>query len=331
MLNSGGAPRPHGAGWLPTPRVGPTPAYLVTTAVSLRLGDFLHRRFLHHNLRLLLRSSPFKDACNKRSSQLIGLNFVRWSNDALGATWSSCLYFFGGDKTGKEAGIGRSSSLETSNKSSFDRRSWTNVLLTINLLLYVAQIATQGKLMLWGAKINNLINRGQLWRLVTSSFLHANIGHLMVNCFSLNSVGPTVENLCGPRRFFAIYFISAVSSTAMSYWLCQAPAVGASGAIFGLVGSVAVFVMRHRGMVGGATQELQHIAHVIVLNMVVGLLSKGIDNWGHLGGLLGGAAASWFLGPAWRYESISNDGRRVFADRAPVFYLLNLKRPRRSN
>ncbi|GMH25081.1 hypothetical protein Nepgr_026924 [Nepenthes gracilis] len=85
--------------------------------------------------------------------------------------------------------------------------------------------------------------------------------------------------------------------------------------------------MRHRHLVGGGTQDLQHIAHVIVLNMVVGLLSRGIDNWGHLGGLLGGAAASWFLGPVWRYESMSVDGRRVFSDRAPVFYFFNSRRP----
>ncbi|GMH25080.1 hypothetical protein Nepgr_026923 [Nepenthes gracilis] len=135
----------------------------------------------------------------------------------------------------KETGIGGCLSFGTSKKGSFDRRRWTNVLLAINVMLYVAQIASQGKLMLWGAKINSLINRGQWWRLVTSSFLHAHIGHLMVNCYSLNSVGPTVENLRGPRRFFAIYFTSAVASSAVSYWLCQAPAVGASGAIFGLV------------------------------------------------------------------------------------------------
>nr|CAN72839.1 hypothetical protein VITISV_008789 [Vitis vinifera] len=165
--------------------------------------------------------------------------------------------------------------------------------------VFIGQAATQGKLLLWGAK---------------------------VNCFSLNSVGPTVENLSGPRRYLAVYFTSAIASSAMSYWLCKGPAVGASGAIFGLVGSVAVFMMRHRGLVGDSKESLQHIARVIVLNMVIGCLSKGIDNWGHLGGLLGGLVTSWLLGPAWKYESLSNDGRRVFADRAPIFHLVNRRR-----
>lgn len=109
----------------------------------------------------------------------------------------------------------------------------------------------------------------------------------------------------------------------MSYHFSQSPAVGASGAIFGLVGSYAVFVSRHRNLVGGGKKDLLHVAHVITLNMVIGFLSKGIDNWGHLGGLLGGAAVSWFLGPAWKYITQSSDGRLVFADKAPIFRFIN--------
>ncbi|KAG5625588.1 hypothetical protein H5410_010806 [Solanum commersonii] len=112
----------------------------------------------------------------------------------------------------------------------------------------------------------------------------------------------------------------------MSYWLSKAPAVGASGAIFGLVGSFAVFVLRHRGMVKGTEGDLRYIANVIVLNLAIGLMTKGIDNWGHLGGLIGGAATSWLLGPAWKIQSVSSEGRRVFADTAPIFSLIPTKR-----
>ncbi|KAH1237652.1 RHOMBOID-like protein 10, chloroplastic [Glycine max] len=116
------------------------------------------------------------------------------------------------------------------------------------------------------------------------------------------------------------------SGSATSYWFCRMPAVGASGAIFGLVGSVAVFVLRHKDLVGGGKKDLQHIAQVIALNMVIGLLSTGIDNWGHLGGLVGGVAASWFIGPAWKHESTSSDGRRLFIDTAPMYKLFKIKR-----
>ncbi|CAK7357029.1 unnamed protein product [Dovyalis caffra] len=194
-------------------------------------------------------------------------------------------------------------------------------------LVHVAQIATQGKLLFWGAKINSLIDKGQFWRLATSSLLHVNIWHLMVNCYSLNSTGPTIENLSGPKRYLAVYFTSAIASSAMSYWFCRSPAVGASGAIFGLVGSRAVFVLRHRSMIGGGKEDLQNIAKVIFLNMMIGMLMKGIDNWGHLGGLLAGIATSWFVGPAWKYDPQFNDGRGVFVDKAPIRNLLFLRAP----
>ncbi|KAL6656121.1 hypothetical protein ACP70R_006947 [Stipagrostis hirtigluma subsp. patula] len=196
------------------------------------------------------------------------------------------------------------------------KRLWTNVLLAVNI------VATQGKLLMWGAKINSLIDRGQLWRLATSSLLHANLAHLAFNCFSLNSIGPMVEMLTGPRRFLAVYFTSALAGSLMSYRCCELPAVGASGAIFGLVGSYAVYMWRHRRFFGNGKESLEHIGRVVVLNMGMGLLSRGIDNWGHLGGLLGGVAMAWFLGPAWQYQYVAKDGRVVFKDRAPIHRLI---------
>ncbi|KAG2292482.1 hypothetical protein Bca52824_039151 [Brassica carinata] len=113
--------------------------------------------------------------------------------------------------------------------------------------------------------VNSLIDRGQLWRLATSSVLHANPMHLMINCYSLNSIGPTAESLGGPTRFLAVYFTSAIASSAMSSWLNKAPSVG----------SVAVFVMRHKQMVRGGNENLMQI------DQTLGLVSRGIDNWGH--------------------------------------------------
>ncbi|CAL8155757.1 unnamed protein product [Prunus armeniaca] len=111
-------------------------------------------------------------------------------------------------------------------------------------------------------------------------------GHIFLftcKCWAPN-VGPTMEKISGPNRYLALYFASAIamvsrkSGSAMSYWFSEAPAVGASGAVFGLVGSLAVFVMRHRGLVGRGKEDLQHIAHVITVNMTV----KG-QKFGHLG------------------------------------------------
>ncbi|XVE94041.1 hypothetical protein REPUB_Repub01dG0246000 [Reevesia pubescens] len=180
--------------WDPLPpsssRVGPTPFHVITTAASLRLGHHL----LRHQLRLgfLLRSSfkklshlckvpRLKDVWSETTSNIRGIDIFQFTNDDLTSPCSSYLCFFNGEDKRKEFGNEGSSKIETSSRrNSFNRRKWTNILLAINVLIYVAQLATQGKLLLWGAKINSLIDKGQIWRLATSSLLHANIGHLLV-------------------------------------------------------------------------------------------------------------------------------------------------------
>ncbi|XP_042402938.1 RHOMBOID-like protein 10, chloroplastic [Zingiber officinale] len=311
-----------------------SPAHLLVVASSLRLGK--HCRDLYSaNLHVVFHPPASSSdgysldqkrdfACRKRYSSK-SFSFLEKLSDSFSASCSSCFSFF----TGKEFGRGYVNEgrmqIRNSGGKPVNGRMLTNVLLVVNVLVYAAQIATQGKLLLWGAKVNSLIDKGQLWRLATSALLHANIGHLMINCYSLNSVGPTVEKMSGSRRFLAIYFSSAIASSVMSYRFSQSPSVGASGAIFGLVGSYAVFVLRHRKLVGGAKEDLLHVAHVIALNMVIGFLSRGIDNWGHLGGLLGGAAVSWFLGPAWHMSRMA-DGKVVLADRAPIYQFINRRR-----
>ncbi|CAN6816492.1 unnamed protein product [Brassica oleracea] len=126
--------------------------------------------------------------------------------------------------------------------------------------------------------VNSLIDRGQLWRLATSSVLHANPMHLMINCYSLNSIGPTAESLGGPTRFLAVYFTSAIAT---------------------------VFVMRHKQMVRGGNENLMQI------DQTLGLVSRGIDNWGHIGGLLGGTAMAWLVGRHWKFEYTTRYGWRV--------------------
>ncbi|KAG6425093.1 hypothetical protein SASPL_115517 [Salvia splendens] len=313
-----------------------------TAAVTLRLGDALRRSFLLRfslkRLSLLSGVPRLEDVCHERVLQLAGFYCNQWSFNALSGTLSS-LSFFNGDKSESNSKkLGKPQS-RTPRGDFFDGRQWTNILLAANVLVYIAQYASDGNLMFLGAKINSLISKGQLWRLVTSSFLHANIGHLLVNCYSLNSIGPTVENICGPKRYLTIYISSAIAS---NNWKPTT------------VGSFAMFVLRHRGMVKGTENDLKHIAQVIAINMVrklleglmlkmtnlnnhvtvqtIGLLSQGIDNWGHTiaasaGGLLGGAAVSWLLGPSWELQSVARDGRRNFEDKAPIFYLMR-RRPK---
>ncbi|GLT54270.1 hypothetical protein SLA2020_274820 [Shorea laevis] len=210
--------------WLTVSQVGlsptrATPLNLVATAASLHLG---HR--VSHQLRLesllhccfkklsrLGHVPRLKDVWCKKALQFKAFNFRQLSKDTMASTYLACFCFFNEGEPRKDFRNDGAPHSKISSRNSFNGRRWTNLLLAANVLIFIAQTATEGKLLLWGAKINSFIDKGQLWRLATSSFLHANIGHLMVNCFSLNSIGPSAENISGPGRFLAIYFASAIA------------------------------------------------------------------------------------------------------------------------
>lgn len=148
-----------------------------------------------------------------------------------------------------------------------------------------------------GAKVNWAIAAGEIWRFFTPIFIHANAGHIFVNMYSLYAVGPSVELFYGRERTAIVYLLSGVSGVAFSLAFNANNSVGASGAIFGIVGALAWFLYRHRDLFGAvAKDQLRRIVVVIALNLALGF-STMIDNWGHIGGLLGGLLIGWFIGP----------------------------------
>jgi rhomboid protease GluP len=159
-----------------------------------------------------------------------------------------------------------------------------------------------------GAKVNSAIAAGEIWRLVTPIFLHIGLLHVGVNMYSLYVVGPPVERLFGLPRMLTVYFLSGIAGVAFSLAFSAAPSVGASGAIFGLLGALGGFLLLHRKLFGkSANVQLTQIALVAVLNLAIGL-SPGIDNWGHLGGLLAGIALAYVIGPRFEVAMISPAG-----------------------
>uniref|UniRef100_A0A383VP94 Peptidase S54 rhomboid domain-containing protein n=1 Tax=Tetradesmus obliquus TaxID=3088 RepID=A0A383VP94_TETOB len=177
-------------------------------------------------------------------------------------------------------------------------RRCTDGLLVLNCLMFVLQWASKDALMLWGAKINSAIAAGQVWRLLTSSFLHTGAIHLLINSHTLATIGPHVELIAGGSRFMAVYLAGALAGTSASFLLTPAPSVGASAALFGLGAALGVFYWRHRASMGRRSEVmLQQLGLTLAINMAYSLASKRIDNWGHIGGMVGGAAVSWLLGP----------------------------------
>jgi rhomboid protease GluP len=193
--------------------------------------------------------------------------------------------------------------------------TWTRILLGCNIAMFVAMIAygiivysdwngTQNArvLITFGAKVNELIALGQYWRLLTAMFIHIGVFHILFNLYALNSLGPLVEGFFGSRRFLIIYFIGGLWGSVASYAFSSALSAGASGAIFGLAGATTVYFLRYRENFGARGQAiLQNMLVVIGINLALGAFSQGIDNWGHMGGLVGGAAIAYGLLP--RYQA----------------------------
>jgi rhomboid protease GluP len=181
------------------------------------------------------------------------------------------------------------------------------VLLALNIAIFVISGVLSGNLFTpsnrvlsdLGAKDNALILAGQYWRFLTSMFLHGGLLHIGFNAWALYALGPESERIYGTGRFLAIYFIAGLAGGVASYVISPYPAVGASGAIFGLIGALAVFYYTSRQLLGDtARQQLGSLITVIMINLFIGFSSGGlIDNWAHLGGLAGGAIAGWLLAP----------------------------------
>ncbi len=151
----------------------------------------------------------------------------------------------------------------------------------------------------YGAKDNELIVQGQYWRFVTPIFLHANLLHVGLNMLNLAVLGVFLERLVGHLRYLLIYFVTGIVSIIASfYFMPQEISVGASGAIFGLVGAYSIFVLMHRrAFPKHGIPALLWLLFVIGVNLGIGLFVPNVDNYAHIGGLLSGCLLGWWFTP----------------------------------
>jgi rhomboid protease GluP len=178
----------------------------------------------------------------------------------------------------------------------------TYVIITLNIMTYIVTSYFSGNifdsnlnvLIFMGAKVNSLIDSGQYYRLFTCMFLHAGIIHLAVNMYSLYIMGTFIEKIYGKIKYVIIYFVSGIISSAFSYVFSPSISVGASGAIFGLLGASLVFALKMKRQVGRGF--IVNIMFVIIMNLMIGFSVANVDNFGHLGGLIGGISITWLLG-----------------------------------
>jgi rhomboid protease GluP len=178
----------------------------------------------------------------------------------------------------------------------------TYAILVITVAVYLLQMLSQllahgnDYPALFGMKINEYIAAGQVWRLFTPMLLHGSILHIGFNMYALIVLGSDVEKRMGHGHYLLLYVLSGFAGNVFSFLLQPNPSLGASTSIFGLLAAEGVFVYQHRELIVNARGLLQNIFFIAGINFLLGLTS-GIDNWGHLGGLLGGLMFSWFGGP----------------------------------
>lgn len=172
---------------------------------------------------------------------------------------------------------------------------------------------------LWGANHQpDVLNQGEFYRLFTSMFLHASVFapngtfalqnslHLLFNAYILFVSGGTVERMFGHARFSIIFVLGGMTGSILSCVLGSpmSYSVGASGAVFAVLGAEFVYIFKHRKLLGAqGRRQMQSLITLALFNLLFGILSSAsptamrIDNWAHLGGALGGLTLAWFIAP----------------------------------
>ena len=148
-------------------------------------------------------------------------------------------------------------------------------------------------------------NPVELYRLVTSIFLHGGLLHLMCNMYSLYVIGPQLESFFGKVKYIIIFIGSGIIGNLLSMAFLQDTyvSVGASGAIFGLLGALLYFGYHYRVYLSGVIKS--QIIPLIILNLGIGFIATSINNLAHIGGLIGGVLLSMAVGV--KYKSSKSD------------------------
>lgn len=173
----------------------------------------------------------------------------------------------------------------------------TYILIVLNLMVFLYGVL-HGNDELINMFGNNyeLVQNGEFYRLFTCMFVHADIMHILFNMIALYSIGPVVERYYGKSKFLLIYLVSGLLGSIFSgvFMTADSISIGASGAIFGLLGSICYFTYYYRATLQGILRG--SIMPVIIINLVIGFLSSSIDLSAHIGGLIGGILISMAIG-----------------------------------
>lgn len=171
----------------------------------------------------------------------------------------------------------------------------TAAIFLLQFLNGINEVANQ-----WGMWPVGIAIGGEWWRLLTAAFLHGSFLHIAFNMYVLFALGPTLERILGHGRYLVLYVLAALGGAVASYVFSdfRTVSVGASGAIFGLMGALIVAGRRLRYDIG-------QVVVLLLINVVIGFISPGVDWRAHLGGLVTGAVvAAIFVLPARHHRAL---------------------------
>lgn len=169
--------------------------------------------------------------------------------------------------------------------------------IVIFLLLYILGAGSEDTVTLlkFGALFKPLVQNGEYYRIITSAFLHAGLAHLIFNMYALFIIGKELESLLGKTKFSLIYLNSIILGSLASMAINSTTiSVGASGALFGILGATFYFGYHYRVYLGNNMNN--QLLPVLLLNLLIGFIIPGIDYMAHIGGLIGGTLTIWSLG-----------------------------------
>ena len=171
----------------------------------------------------------------------------------------------------------------------------TYILIGINILVFIYSLFSNYDLLYRYGMYNPFVKEGEFYRLFTCIFLHIDVFHLLCNMYALYVLGPQLESFFGKWKYLFIYLISGLCGSLLSFTFnIDIISVGASGAIFGLLGAMLYFGYYYRTYLGNVVRS--QIIPIIILNLGLGFMLNNVDNFGHIGGLIGGVLTSMIVG-----------------------------------
>lgn len=170
----------------------------------------------------------------------------------------------------------------------------TYALIIINVIVFLLSLFNESIIQMFAVNRFFIADLGQYYRLFTGIFLHANFLHLIFNMYALYVIGMQLESFLGKGKYLAVYLLSGLGGSMLSIFFSNGYSIGASGAIFGLMGALLYFGYHYRVYLDSVVKS--QIIPLIVLNLLIGFTSTGIDNWAHIGGLVGGILATMAVG-----------------------------------